>query len=56
MHIIFKGRRLDVYKKFGFLETTIEFALKRSELRVITTILQEQIRGIILKRRITWQF
>ncbi|MFC6040234.1 UTP--glucose-1-phosphate uridylyltransferase GalU [Paenisporosarcina macmurdoensis] len=29
----FDGRRFDVGDKFGFLETTIEFALKRPELR-----------------------
>lgn len=29
----FDGRRFDVGEKFGFLETTIEFALKRPELR-----------------------
>lgn len=29
----FDGRRFDVGEKFGFIETTIEFALKRPELR-----------------------
>ncbi|MGB6406949.1 MAG: UTP--glucose-1-phosphate uridylyltransferase GalU [Planococcus donghaensis] len=29
----FEGRRFDVGEKFGFIETTIEFALKRPELR-----------------------
>lgn len=29
----FEGQRFDVGEKFGFIETTIEFALKRSELR-----------------------
>lgn len=29
----FNGRRFDVGEKFGFIETTIEFALKRPELR-----------------------
>ncbi|HSJ39264.1 MAG TPA: UTP--glucose-1-phosphate uridylyltransferase, partial [Planococcus sp. (in: firmicutes)] len=29
----FDGRRYDVGEKFGFIETTIEFALKRPELR-----------------------
>lgn len=27
------GRRFDVGEKFGFIETTIEFALKRPELK-----------------------
>ncbi|EIM05008.1 UTP-glucose-1-phosphate uridylyltransferase [Planococcus antarcticus DSM 14505] len=29
----FEGQRFDVGEKFGFIETTIEFALKRPELR-----------------------
>lgn len=29
----FEGRRFDVGEKFGFIETTIEFALQRPELR-----------------------
>ncbi len=29
----FEGRRFDVGEKFGFIETTIEFALKRPEIR-----------------------
>ena len=30
----FEGRRFDVGEKFGYIETTIEFALKRPEMRV----------------------
>lgn len=29
----FDGRRFDVGEKFGFIETTVEFALKLPELR-----------------------
>jgi UTP--glucose-1-phosphate uridylyltransferase len=31
---IFEGRRYDVGDKLGFLEATVEFALKRDELRI----------------------
>ena len=30
---VFRGKRYDVGDKFGFLEATIDFALKRDELR-----------------------
>ncbi|WP_281863127.1 UTP--glucose-1-phosphate uridylyltransferase GalU [Planomicrobium okeanokoites] len=38
----FDGRRFDVGEKFGFIETTIEFALKRPELRTQLLELFEQ--------------
>ena len=31
---VFEGRRYDVGDKLGFLEATVEFALKREELKV----------------------
>ena len=31
---IFEGRRYDVGDKLGFLEATVEFALKRDELKI----------------------
>ncbi|KOF08684.1 UTP--glucose-1-phosphate uridylyltransferase [Planococcus glaciei] len=38
----FEGRRFDVGEKFGFIETTVEFALKRPELRDQLLILFEK--------------
>src|SRR5690606_18385999 len=46
----FEGQRFDVGEKFGFIETTIEFALKRPELR---DQLLELFEKKLLEERIT---
>lgn len=46
----FEGKRFDVGEKLGFIETTIEMALQREEIR---TELVKRIDGILKRERIT---
>lgn len=48
----FDGRRFDVGEKFGFIETTIEFALKRPELRgQLLELFEKKIQESLLKNK-----
>lgn len=48
----FDGKRFDVGDKFGFLETTIEFALKRPELRdQLLQLFEKKLEESILMRK-----
>lgn len=48
----FDGRRFDVGDKFGFLETTIEFALKRPELRAqLLQLLEKKLAESYVKEK-----
>ncbi|QBP41939.1 UTP--glucose-1-phosphate uridylyltransferase GalU [Paenisporosarcina antarctica] len=48
----FDGRRFDVGDKFGFLETTIEFALKRPELRTqLLALFEKKLKESYVKRQ-----
>ncbi|WP_148039019.1 UTP--glucose-1-phosphate uridylyltransferase GalU [Planococcus salinus] len=48
----FEGQRFDVGEKFGFIETTIEFALKRPELREkMLRLFEEKLKGALVKEK-----
>jgi UTP--glucose-1-phosphate uridylyltransferase len=48
----FDGRRFDVGEKFGFIETTIEFALKRPELKdQLLEFFEKKIQESLLKNK-----
>jgi UTP--glucose-1-phosphate uridylyltransferase len=47
----FEGKRFDVGEKYGFIETTIEFALKRPELRnQLLELFEEKLEEAFLKK------
>lgn len=47
----FDGRRFDVGEKFGFIETTIEFALKRPELKAqLLELFEKKIQESLLEK------
>ncbi|RLQ86681.1 UTP--glucose-1-phosphate uridylyltransferase GalU [Planomicrobium sp. Y74] len=49
----FDGRRFDVGEKFGFIETTIEFALKRPELRdQLLELFEQKLKAAYESRRL----
>lgn len=57
---VFEGRRYDVGDKQGFLEATVEFALRREDLReeffnYLMKVIKEETKGIMFDEVVTFE-